>query len=114
LKRIQPLSKKQLSAFKSKVGQTRASTIPKEILADFKSEVQSFAPHETEGIGDREKYIKAACRAIGVPYEQDDDKIYHHVGELEITSSTEAIDALVDVYHEHRSPRKYIFGYDEY
>src|SRR5690606_40534240 len=44
----------------------------------------------------------------------DDGQIYHHVGEVDITSSVDAVNAVVQVYRRTRTPRKYIFGYEEY
>lgn len=102
-----PASK--LKAFKSRVGERRDSTIPKDKLEDFKSGVSSFELQK--GIKNKENYYQAACQAIGIPYEREEGKVYHNIGQLEMSSSVDALDAIVSIY---RLNGHYVYGYEEY
>jgi len=114
MKRIKRLSPEVNKLFESKVGATKSHKIPDDKAADFVSEVASFAPPETEGLGDREAYLKAACELIGVPWEREPNTVYHNVGSFQGTSSVEAVNAFVQVYRGQRKPYRDIFNFEEY
>ena len=65
-------------------------------------------------IGSTEEYKKSACKALGVPYEKDTRRVYHHVGYFRPIDIREAINAYVVVYLQQREPSNNIYDYDEY
>jgi len=113
LKEIKPLPKKLLEAFESKVGSIDHS-LPDQIAKEFKSSITPPSIEEDDPLGPKENYHRAVCAAVGIPYELDGTKTYHHIGNLDIKSSIDALNALVQIYSIQRNPRNAIFGYDHY
>lgn len=107
------MSPEQRGLFKSKVGQKKY-TIPVSARSDFRSEVPSMSVDGAEGIGNIERYKEEASRTVGIPYHLTDGKIYHHVGEMDISASLDAVDTMVRVYLQERTPRNNILRYEHY
>ena len=114
MKRIKRLSPEAKKAMRGNVRSKINYRLPKEVKENFVSEAPSFDPPETEGLGDFDVYAESACEVVGVPFELDPQKVYHHVGNFTGSSSIDTVDAFVQVYNVQRTPRKYIFNYDEY
>lgn len=101
-----------IDATTSKVG--RYETLPPELADACVSHVPKYESPGADGLGNLDNYKQAACDAIGVPHTLDGYKIYHHVGDFDITSSRPALDALVHIYNTQRKPTNYVFNYDHY
>jgi len=110
LKRLSPAEKK---AIRDKIQHKGQVKLSKEFRERFSSDAPSFAP-TVDGPGAFEEYAKHACENVGVAYERKEGKIYHHVGDFTGASSIQSVDGFVNVYHQLRNPRNYIYNYEEY
>jgi len=75
--------------FRSKVG---ASKIAFD-RTSYKSKVTRFKEPDQ-----RAEYFKAVYAALGLPYERKPDHVYHFLGHIDLTSSEEAVKAVIQVY----------------
>lgn len=113
MKRIKRFSPDDKKRFREAI-KPNFKRLPEHIAEIYKSDHPSFDPPNKEGTGSFKTYARSACEAVGVPFEPDPRKIYHHLGYFNGMASVEALNAFVQVYNAIRKPHKYLFYYEEY
>jgi hypothetical protein len=75
----------------------------------YKSKITRFKNEDPRG-----QYERAAYRALGLPVERKADAVYHHLGDVYVTSSPEAMTAMVQVYLSTEKDAERVYTFQEY
>jgi hypothetical protein len=91
--------------FRSRIGKLRKGFDP----APYRSKITGFKDPDKAP-----RYRLAAYRALGLPHERSADKVYHYLGDIDITSSPEAMTAMVNAYLSTEDHPNLVYTYKEY
>lgn len=118
MKRIKDIPKKKLAAYTSKIGRAgdpyQPKPLSKKTLEVYESEVKVVPGPDETGLGNVGEYFRAIYATLGLPYTLDEEKVYHHLGDFDITTSEKALDVIVQVYHSLAVHKHLIYSYREY